>query len=240
MLGVPVETFRGNKVVMLAVAALGAMITLGWLSFDSERTMATLWPLVMMDGLLAFNLYWLTTVEVVIYDGGISSRTVLGTAEMRWDEVARFYYSATKQSVNFIPVGTYYDLRLESEAGKKIKFGNRAERMQALADQLVRYTLPPIYKRVAELYNSGAEVDFGAIKVSKAGFKARGIFGLRNLHLAMEEVADYRIDAGVFYVYRTGKRMPYLHAQLNTVPNAFALLALLDSLFQRSPEVAAP
>lgn len=232
MLGVPVETFRGNKIVMAGVLliALGA----GWGIMEScEPGDNTCWVwLAIVISPLLFLLYWLSTVEITIYDGGISSKTFLGGKEMRWDDVARFTYSATRQSVNFIPVGTYYHLKLESNQGQKISLGNRASRMEKLSTHMIQATMPSLLRKAVDQFNSGAEVDFGQIKLSRAGFKAKGLF--KWFEVPLDQVVDYRIDEGHFFVFQQGKKLPAISNGLSQVPNAFALLALLDSVFQRS------
>ncbi len=233
MLGVPVETFRGNKIVMMVVA----LITLGvaWAFVEgcqSEEASCWVWMVVFVVP-LAFLLYWLTTVEITIYDGGISSKTCLGSKEIRWEDVNKFTYSATRQSVNFIPVGTYYQLKVEGPQGQEISLGNRAAGMEKLATQMLQRTLPPLVRKAAEQFNSGAELDFGLIKLRRAGgFKSKGLF--KFIEVPLNEVIDYRIESGHFYIFRQGKKFAAISAPLAQVPNAFALLAVLDSIFQRT------
>ncbi len=233
MLGVPVETFRGNKIVIATVALAGFGITWGVAEACRQEGAACWGLLAATVGVFAFWLYWLYSVEITIYDGGISSKTCLGSVEIRWEDVTRFTYSATRQSVNFIPVGTYYHLKLESAQGQKLTLGNRASGMEKLSTEILRRTLPSLLHRAVEQYNSGAEVDFGAIKLSRAGgFKTKVLF--KTVEIPPDQVVDYRIEQGHFYVFRQGKRMAAISAPLMQVPNAFALLALLDSVYRRT------
>ena len=234
MLGVPLETFRGNKIVMAVAALVAAGIAWGFVEACADEGAACwMWMAVVLAP-LGFLVYWLSSVEIIIHDGGISSKTCLGTKEMRWDDVTRFTYTATRQSVNFIPVGTYYQLNLEGQPGQKIRIGNRASGMEKLSTQLLQHTLPPLVRRAVEQFNSGLEVDFGSIRLSReGGFKSKGLF--KTIEVPLDQVVDYRIEGGHFYVFRQGKKFAAISAPLAQVPNAFALLALLDSLFQRTP-----
>jgi len=234
MLGVPVETFRGDKVVMTVAALVVVGAAWGFLEVCKEEGAACWgWAAIFLAPLV-FWLYWLSTVEVVIYDGGISSKTCLGSKEMRWEDVARLTYSATRQSVNFIPVGTYYELKLQGSQGQKISMGNRAGRMEKLSTEILQRTLPGLLRQAVEQCNGGAELDFGAIKLSRAGgLKAKGLF--KSIVVPLDEVTAFQIEGGHFYVFRKGKRMAAISAPLGQVPNAFALLALLNSMFQAAP-----
>lgn len=232
MLGVPLEAFRGNKVVMIIVALIILGAAWGFIEACEPGDMTCWVWMAAVLAAMAFFLYWLSTVEITIYDGGISSKTCLGTKEMRWDDVARFTYSATRQSVNFIPVGTYYQLKLENAQGQKISIGNRASGMERLSTHMLQQTLPTLLRKAVDQFNSGAEVDFGQIKLSRAGFKAKGLF--KWFEVPLDQVIDYRIDQGHFFVFQRGKKLPAISNGLAQVPNAFALLALLDSIFQRT------
>ena len=57
------------------------------------------------------------SIRVTLHSDGISYQSLFGEKEMRWDAMERFYYGATKQSVNFIPVGTYYHIKLVDAEG---------------------------------------------------------------------------------------------------------------------------
>ncbi len=227
MLGMTVETFRGNKIIIILLALIALILGFGIVA-DSEKYLRIL--SAVMLALMIFIIYWLWSVEITIFDVGILSKTFLDKKEMRWEDVTRFTYSATKQSVNFIPVGTYYFLELENARGQKIKIGNRASGMEKLARQLINCTLQPLLRKVVAQFNCGVEVDFGLIKLSKTkGFKTKGIF--KSVEVPLNQLVGYRIEKGHFHVFRQGKKYAAISAPISKVPNAFVLLALLDSIF---------
>ena len=105
MLGAEIETYRGNKIVMVLVGGLGLCAALlVYISFtlsppENDFKVVSL----LLLALPVFLFCWLTSIRVTLHSDGISYRSLLGEKEMRWDAVDRFHYGATKRSVNFIP-----------------------------------------------------------------------------------------------------------------------------------------
>lgn len=231
MLGMPLKIYKGNRIVMAVIVVI--IISIIWMIVSENQIGDTnywIWIIVVIAPLLLI-IYWFTSVEITIYDNGISSKTFLGQKKMLWEEVTRFIYSAVKQSVNFIPVGTYYNLQMEDIRGQKIKIGNRANKMSELSNDMIQQTVLPLTKKAVDQYNSGATVDFGLIKLSRAkGFISKRL--LRSIELPLDQIIDYRIEKGNFLVFRQGKRTAAICVSIGKVTNVFALIVLLDSIFK--------
>lgn len=233
MLSPAMETFRGGGKARVFAVVLGLVFALGaWLAYQDESGFGTVgWSITLaLAAAVAWVFYWISSVRVSMHAEGIAYESCLGTKEMRWDEVEKFYYSATRQSVNFIPVGTYYSLKLVGKDRKKLSFGNSIERPADCGARLIELTGKPLFERLAEHYNNGAELDFGLIKLSREhGFRLRRFFRWQNLPL--DQLAEYRIEGGHLYLFKIGQK----HATgfpIKEIPNAFVLLALLNSLYQ--------
>ena len=234
MLGPELETFRGNKIVMGLVVILG--LSAAWFVYIAFTTSSSdngfkIFTLV----ILAFPVLlflWLNSVQVTLHSDGISYRSLLGEKEMRWDAVERFYYGATKQSVNFIPVGTYYHFKFVDAEGNKLRLGNRVEHLGKLGPKLVELSYSALYKKVVDQYNSGQEVDFGAIRVNRdTGIKIKRLFGTKEI--PWDQVSSFAIQKGHFYIWRKGEKRTH-GPILRYVPNAFVLQGLLKSVFKPS------
>lgn len=226
------ETYTGGgkaRVFAVILALIvGAII---WFAYQDGGFSTTGWVVALVSvGLAAWFFYWVSSIRVSLHAEGISYESCLGTKQMRWDEVEKFYYSATRQSVNFIPVGTYYSLKLVGKDGKKVSFGDSISRPEELGNRLIELTGKPLYDRLVDLYNSGAELDFGPIKLQREnGFRLKRLFRWQKLPL--NEVTDYRIESGQFYIFKTGQKYT-AGFPIAGVPNAFVLLALLDAIYQ--------
>jgi hypothetical protein len=177
-----------------------------------------------------FFIIWLNSLRVTIHNDGMTYRSLFGEKEMRWDALESFGYEAIKRSINLIPVGTYYLFRLKDAEGKKMRIGNRIERPAKLGQKLIELTYPGLYRKVVDRYNTGEELDFGAIRLSKTGgLKIKKLFGWKEI--PWDQVSSYAIQQGNFYIWRVGEKRTTGWG-LHHVPNAFVLLGLLNSIFK--------
>lgn len=227
------ETYKGGGKALVFAAILGLFVGLFvWAGFADPGPVTPVgWVLSLAAvGGVAWIFYLLLSIRVSLHTEGIVYQSCLGSKEMRWEEVEKFYYSATRQRVNFVPVGTYYTYKLVGAGGMKISFGNRIARASEAGNHLIELTGKPLFERLAAIYNSGAELDFGPIKLQRErGFRLKRLF--RWQELPLNQVASYRIEAGQVYIFKVGQKYSTGFA-VSQVPNAFVLHALLDAIYQ--------
>ncbi len=248
MLAPPLEEFKGNKVTLLAVVIVvggfAGLIGKGLASPPDPVTDRSLIIYgVVVLALLALFAGWILSVRVSLHPDGISYQSWFGSKELRLDELQRVYYSSVKRSVNFIPIGTYYKFKLIDSSGKKLSFGNRVERPGVLGPKLVQHTHPALLNNAVRLLQSGQEVDFGKIRVTRdRGVKVTrpAWLGLRvrTEEIPWDQVSGYRIDQGHFYIFRQGQKTT-TGPLVSQVPNAFVLLALLDGIYRQAAPASA-
>ena len=92
-----------------------------------------------------FLFFWVKSVRVTFHTDGISYHSLFGEKEIRWDALERFEYGAVKQSVNFIPVGTYYHIKLVGTEGKKLRLGNRVASPGKVATKIIEQSHPSFF-----------------------------------------------------------------------------------------------
>lgn len=223
-------TFKGSRVIISVIIVIAVFLILGIIDssqeFEQVVFIAILLPLV-------FLIYWFTGVEITIDSVGIQSKSRKGKKEIRWEDVTRFTYAATSERLNFIPMGTYYSLKLEDIHGVKIHITNRVSGLKSLASELIHRTTPPLLQKVTDQFNSGTEVDFGSIKLSKnRGLISEGLF--KQIEVPLNENIVYCITKGKFRVFRPGKWIPAISTPIKKVPNVFALMLFLDLMFERN------
>lgn len=230
LLGPPIETYSANKAYMALTAIMGALFA--GAAFYAEVEFFYRVLALGLAALMGVFLWLQLSTRVSLHPEGVSLAAPFRSGEMRWEEVEKFFYSATKQSVNFIPVGTYYRFKLIDAQGRKLSFGDAFGRAEALGQRLIEATYGPLMTRAVELYNSGAELDFGPLRLNRqSGFKVKTWRGWKEIPL--DQIADYRIQQGHFYLWRVGEKRT-TGQPLGEVPNAFVLLGLLDSIYQRA------
>jgi hypothetical protein len=230
MLGAELETFGGNKVMMGLVVVLA--LSTSWFVYaaftiPSPDNGFKIFALTLF-AIPALFFFWLKSIRVTLHPDGISYHSMFGEKEMRWDAVERFYYGATKQSIHLIPIGTYYHFKFVDSEGKKLRLGNRIGGLAPLGQKLIEHTYPTLIKKVVDQYNSGQEVDFGAIRVNRAtGLKVNTFFGRKEI--PWDNISSFAIQKGHFYVWRKGEKRT-TGPTLRSVPNAWALQGLLKSI----------
>ncbi len=230
MLNPALETLQGNKYLL---GAFGVVAVLSLLVFDLQAahdkqdwTAVSVWLL-----LLGLGFAWVFSVRLSLHPDGISYQSLLGAKEMRWDDVERFYYSARRQSVNFIPVGTYYNFKLVDREGRKLRFGNRVASTGEVGTKLIQFTFKPLLQKMAQRFDAGEEIDLGGITLSRTnGIMVKGLF--KNKQLPLDQIAEYRIEKGHLYVFKVGdKRVNGV--PINGIPNVFVLVGLLNIIYGR-------
>jgi hypothetical protein len=213
-------------VALFLLLAVGAL-WLGWAVRDTTGRTAC----VVVGMVLSVLGLWMSRRRVVLYPEGLSYSGLFGQKQLRWDDIVRFYYQGTKQSVNLIPVGTYYWLRLIDSQGQRVRFGSGLARTASLAQKVVELTQAPLLKRIASAFDSGVDVDFGPIRINRqTGITKKGWLGRTKL-IPWSEVRSYAIQEGHLYIWRIGEKRTAGYP-ISNVPNAFALLALLDVIFK--------
>lgn len=238
MLGPERETFQGNRGTMLAWALVIAVPAV-WLFTVLRLPLKPAETYIGVTlGLIALIVGWLSSVRLSIHNDGVSYQSWFGSKEIRWENLERYYCSVVRRRYYFIPIGTYYHFKLEGSDGAKLRFGNRVGRLRELADKLARATYPGLFKKAAEEFNRGGEVDFGDVKISKTqGIRIRRIrwggLGMKWVEIPWNEVRTYNIQRGRFYVWRRGENKT-TGPELRRVPNAFVLKGILDNIFKRA------
>jgi hypothetical protein len=204
------ESFGPNviRVVFLIVVAL-----LGYAfgqDLDPNRASIAPWAVkVVKTTIVAVPitlLCWLLSVRLSLDPVGIRYRSLLGQAEMRWDEVDELYVGAVTTLLNgIIPAGTRYRFRLKSgtareqrvkqvrhfatveftrtsvksgTAASQLSFGSRFSNAMRVADVINNFTFPVLWQKMTAQYNNGLEVSFGDFRVSRQGvrFDLLGMF----------------------------------------------------------------
>jgi hypothetical protein len=229
MLGPVLDTYKTN-IRMTAFAVILAFIFCIPLWFAARETNSRTARIVFL-AVLAFFVLLIAerlTARAYLHDDGISYRSILSQKEIRWVEVERLYYGAHRLSAYLIPLGTFYHLKLLDQNGQKLSLGDRVSRTAQLAEKIAQYTYEPLLRKATDNFNSGEELDFGLVRVSRStGLKVKR--WSRYTTIKWADLAAYKLDAGNFYLWRTGEK----HTNglpTERIPNAWVLLDLLNTV----------
>lgn len=241
MLGVPLETYKASRFTLFGVAVFGLVAAvIAYFAAKEMEVGETVTTVVAGLAMVPFALLWawMNSIQLSLHQEGISYRSFFGSQEMRWDQIEKFTYSSVKQSINFIPAGTSHTFKLEDSMGQKLSLGNCVAKAEELGQKLIEMTYGPLMEKLSDRYNNGQELDFGAIRVSRNhGLRVKKTFRWHSI--PWEQLADYGIKEGNFYLWPVGKKY-VTGSALAQVPNAFVLVGLLDNLSGRDAQDAQP
>lgn len=197
------ESFGPNWIrvtVLVIAAALGYAFAQ---ELDPSRASFPAWGVhlakVSLVAVPVILLCWLLSVRLSIDPVGIRYRSLLGSSEMRWDEVDALYSGAAITLLyGVIPIGTRYHFKLKAGASdeeriykirhlgkvklttattkrssstREISFGSRFSKPDRISRLLDEFTFPVLWRKVTAAYNGGRDVSFGDFRISKQGIK---------------------------------------------------------------------
>ncbi len=227
MLSPPIKTYKPNPFASGSLGLFGILILHTLLT---EAVKDTNIQLALALILLACSVViaWLLSLRLSIHEEGIYYRSLFGSQEMQWDQIDRFYYGAIKETSFFIPLGTYYSFKLVDNLGRKLSFGNRFSRQGELAKELLQRTYRPLLDRFTNKFENYVELDFDAIRLARGrGLRIKKWFHWKEIPL--DQVADYKIEKGNFYIWPVGKKY-VVGIRVYKIANAFVLLGILDAV----------
>lgn len=241
-LGAIQSRYRASTVTLIAVALvwLTLCFPLYWAEpfefvaplLENGRFWVRLFRDALTVSLFGF-LVWLLSVKVAIHDEGISYRSLFGRTQMRWNQIEQVRYRETRWWLPHAPLvytaGPYYALALVDSLGGKISLGSDIERIEALAGEVISRVREPLLQKLLSLYNSGVELDFGVVRVSRAQGIKLGANSASTL-IPWDQLDAYRIEEGKLYL-RWQESARTIRLPLRQVPNAFGLVDLLDTIF---------
>jgi hypothetical protein len=212
----PAEVFQGNRWAALAPALFGSVCILA-------APIPSGWTVVGVIFFAVSGMLFLP-VRMELYPDRICYRSTLGSWEMKWDSLERFYYHA----VDFKSLGRQYSFKLVDDRGQTRSPSGAMHRRPELAKKLVHCTYGPLMAKCAARFDAGRELDFGPIRLNRAeGLKVR--VGIRTVRIPLAEVSEFGFRRGRMLIHRSGEK-PARGPLIRDIPNAFVLLGMLEKL----------
>lgn len=173
-------------------------------------------------------LCWLLSVRLSFDSVGLHYRSLLGQAEMRWDEVDELYAGAvTTLLYGILPVGTRYSFKLKSgtyteqrieetrsiakikftvattkngTAARDLSFGSRFFDAKRISDLLNEFTFPLLWHKATQRYNDGRDLSFGDFRINRLGVKIDlfGLFPELSKPIPWASVRSFVVEKGRF------------------------------------------
>jgi hypothetical protein len=199
---------KGHSRVGAAVAAVFAVSALvpavAGFFIAGENAMAVGLGFLMGAVPLGLLALWLFRHRLLCHERGVVLRGLTGTRALRYDEVERFAYTATRMYYNGAYIGTNLQLVFRPAQGRAVKFGSRVQGGDADLDLLRDHVSAVVARRLRERLAAEPEVKWGknaALTREGVSFHPTGLFGLRRGPLTTLRYADdlrFEINQGSF------------------------------------------
>jgi hypothetical protein len=174
---------------------------------------------------------WSRSLNIELLPHGVRYCSIHKDQTIRWDRVERVNYSAVATTVNLIPAGTSYILELHGPDGSMSLSNSLLFQGVTGLPELVQHVLgairEPLLARLEKSFAAGQEVDFGNIRVSRAGIQVKA--GWSKRLISLQEFESSRIESGHVFVFsKTDKKGS--GPPLAKVPNGYVLPEFLDRI----------
>jgi hypothetical protein len=231
-LGPAIRSFGPNIKITLVLIGLGAFFS--WFFFVAAREFqdGIVWAVDYFVG-AAFGLLLVRHLafRLWVHESGISYRGILGHGEIRWRDLDRIYFGSYDINVHYLPLGTFYRLRLIAKHGEKLSIGERLHGAGDLAELIHSYTLPEMLRKATHEFANGQVLDFGAVRLSRrGGVVYRKWFAWREIR--WKDLESYGTTDSHFRV-QDFKKWFGRNISAEKVANIHVLEAMLDDIRKR-------
>jgi len=167
-LGMELQSFGPNVRLALVLIAAGGVFTWIFLEGAREFHSVTAWLFFYFVGACSGLLILRHLIfRVWVHESGILYRGIFGAGEILWRDFDKIYYCPYDITFHFVTLGAFHRLRLVTKRGVKLSIGERLHGSGDLAGLIQSYTLPEMIRKAVHEFERGAQLDFGAIRVSR-------------------------------------------------------------------------
>lgn len=168
--------------------------------------------------------YWVRNrqVRVQVYEQGIVYRRNTPSSVIRWEDIETVTQQAVNNSVNGVPVGTFYTFVLRTKRGETLKLTSAIHNMAELGTLVQHATYPYLLAQARTTYEQGGIVSFGRIAMDHQGLSVGQKF------LNWNELNGVDVVRGYVHLKKRGKWLPWVTIAVAKTTNIHVFLALVD------------
>jgi hypothetical protein len=231
-LGPPLQTYGPSIKVTAILGVVGIFPCLLAFAVANEIKDAIAWTIFYALSALYGGMFLRQlSSRVSLHETGIAYHSLLGNGEMQWLDMERIYFGAYEIHAHYIPLGTFYRLKLVSTHGQKVSLGERIRGADDLAREIAKFTIKPMMQRAMQSFENGQEIDFGAIGASRTeGLTVKKWHSDKKI--PWEEIEGYEHTDAYFKFHRFKKHFT-VNVSSERIANAHVLHALVDAVMHR-------
>jgi len=232
-LGPPIETYGPNIRITALFVAAASVIWLIAFGIAHDTKDVTAWTILfLVSALIGGAVLWQLSFHAAVHEAGVSCENIFVTKEMRWYEVDRFYFGCHELHAHYVPLGTFYSLKLRSTHGQTLSFSNHIRRPEDFALLISRYTIKPLLEKAQQNLQSGRNLSFGAV-ILKPAEGLTLIKLLKDKKISWSEIESYTAGVSFLEIHLRQRLFSTHRVRAEKVANLHVLKALLDSVMQK-------
>jgi len=236
-LDLELQSFGPNVRLALLLIAAGGFFTWIFLEGAREFHSVTAWLFFYLVGACSGLLILRHLVfRVWVHESGILYRGIFGVGEILWRDFDKIYYCTYDITFHFVTLGVFHRLTFITKRGLKLSIGERLYGSGDLAELIQSYTLPEMMRKAVHEFERGAQLDFGAIRLSrKNGVKYQNWWfwhEIRWENLSKYGVSDTHVNLSA------DNKLLGANIRAEKVANVHVLEELLDRVKKKTLNVA--
>src|ERR1700694_9448 len=233
------RTFKSNWFWRTAIAIpLLILLGLGIYDYYDRRVFEpVLWSLVAFFAVpFIFALVWAATRRIAIHEEGISSSSIIGRKDLRWDEITETRYGQRPvKSDNYLSGILWFVLSAITKGDTLIRsfliMGPRTIRITSnisQAQEAIRMVLDTVNPRLRQdaerMLSAGGTAVFGHIALSPTG-----VVWKSKEPIPYAAIVKCRLDDAMLRIKGKGKWLDNIAIRPQSVPNVFVLLDMIEA-----------
>lgn len=181
-------------------------------------------------------------IEVRGHDEGLLRVSLFGVQEIPWNEVVEYRYKQVPQNygAHFGLIGLLVvllarrgsdgaqmlrSLKVKGREGKPIVISANVSNIEEVIRQVLSNLNPRLLSESRNMVKSGLEAEFGKIKLTQ-----QGLIWKKKDPVPYQSFTKPRIDGQKLRIKVQGKWLDLVAVDLDSVPNVFVLLDLMDEM----------
>ncbi|GAB4379706.1 MAG: hypothetical protein Kow00121_34370 [Elainellaceae cyanobacterium] len=236
-LGEFIEKFNRNPSNLFTIAAICGTVSLFPLLVPGQG--AFVWGLFAALLLVSWGIYSMRQTKLVLYQEGFLRLNKKSKLEVIfYREINLIWQNCTNHNTIilplFIPIPTGEDsiFTIKTENGLVIKLDNKILNIRKIGEYLQKQVWYRKMPKAISTYNSGHDLIFGDLVISR-----KGISNYKKDVLPWSELASVKVENGVLIVNRVtqkaGQQAAWSRISISRIANIYIFLSLIDQIHNR-------
>jgi Family of unknown function (DUF6585) len=220
---------NARMVLVLSLVGIlgGAGLVISDYFLHRASTGGALGVILLCGGLwLAINALLYYGLRVYVFTEGLVRVKGNATDVIRWDQIKTIWQKVNKRYLGSFHIGTTHVYTVQRDDGKKFKFNNGLNKVDALGNTLTQEINRRLLPKAIDTYNAGEPVTFGKLSVT--------IHGISNGEeiILWNQVKNIQVNKGTLAINKDGQWLNWTTIKVSGIPNFPVFMSLVDYIMR--------